>query len=447
MGDAGMRTSFRHSTRARFAAATAGLVAGVGALILLVVYASMRFLTEYRIPTLSAVPGAAPTEVGRPANIVATAARPTTVIPTGIVVSSSADILNTLLIYSACALVALTAVGAIASWFLAGRMLRPLRSLSEAADLAGRGSLGHRVRTSGRDDEFDAVSGAFNRMLDELERSFAASQRFAANASHEIRTPLATTRALLEVAAGEQNTPAIELLLRRLSDSNERLIGITEALLDLAAIGREQLVPAPVDLSTLIQRELDDLDDEIVERRLEVTVAIAEGTASGSEGLFRLLLGNLLRNAVRHNHPGGRVTVETRRVATGGGVHIVVENSGQRIRAESIARLTEPFFRLQGRTVSPDGAAGHGLGLAIAESAARTLDGSLLLESVGDGGLRATVDVPEPPSGQDEPPVDAARDVAVVRELARQEGRGTVLEDHRGQETPDRRRAHGGVDG
>ncbi|WP_290473886.1 HAMP domain-containing sensor histidine kinase [Leifsonia sp. 71-9] len=394
MSDGRSRPPFHRSTRMRFAAATAGLVAGGGALILVVVYASMRFLTEYRIPTLSAVPDG---EVRDPADasgsITLATAKPVTGLPTGIVVSSGSDVLNTLLIYSACALVILTLVGAVASWFLAGRMLRPLQSLSAAAELASRGSLSHRVGTTGRHDEFDAVSQTFDDMLAELERSFDASQRFAANASHEIRTPLATTKALLEVAATEDNSPRVTLLLRRLTESNDRLIDITEALLDLATIGQEQPVRDTVDLRELVSRELEAIADEVSQRGLRLSVRIGAETACGSDGLLRLLIGNLIRNAVRHNHVAGDLAIETTR-ADGGRVRVIVENSGDRIPEHSLARLIEPFYRERGRAVLSEGAPGHGLGLAIAGAVVNAHGGTLELEALDEGGLRVTVELP-----------------------------------------------------
>lgn len=390
MSDVAARPAFHRSTRTRLAAATAGLVAGVGALILIVVYIAMRFLTEYRIPTLtaSAVTTSVP-PVGAPGATIT----PTTGLPTGIVVSSSADVLNTLLVYSACALVVLTILGAIASWLLAGRMLRPLHALSAAADLARRGSLSHRVGSTGRNDEFDAVSLAFDSMLGALERSFAASQRFAANASHEIRTPLATTKALLEVAAGEDNSPRVALLVDRLAGSNDRLIAITDALLDLATIGTGQCDPMPVDVSDLVTQELAELDEEIQAAGLRVTVRVAGVAVLGSESLLRLLIGNLLRNAVRHNHPDGHVLIEAKD-QNDGVVLLAMQNSGDRIAVESLRRLAEPFFRVNGRTAVAGRRSGHGLGLSVVASVVDVHGGSLEWEARREGGLQVTVRLP-----------------------------------------------------
>lgn len=90
--------------------------------------------------------------------------------------------------------------GLLGGWVLIGRMLAPLTRITAAARTAGNGSLSHRIRMEGRQDEFRELSDAFDSMLDRLESHVAEQRRFAANASHELRTPLAISRALLDVA-------------------------------------------------------------------------------------------------------------------------------------------------------------------------------------------------------------------------------------------------------
>lgn len=390
MTDPGPRSPRRQPTRTRFALATAALVAAMGAMILTVVYFSMRYLPDYQLSkaTLAAPVITAP--------IPAATLVPATTPSAGIVVTSSTDVLNTLLVFSACAFLGLTLVGAIASWFLVGRMLRPLRALSEAAEFARRGSLSHRIGTSGRKDEFEAVSREFDAMLDELERSFAASERFAANASHEIRTPLTTTKALLEVAAAEGEAVRVDRLVHRLAESNDRLIGITDTLLDLATMGRAAPESVPVRVEDIVASELAEVSDAIEARGLRVQVRLDEPILLGDPGLLRLLVGNLLRNAVVHNHPGGALTV-TSVARANGGVAFVVENTGDPIRPESLARLSEPFYRIRGRVVVPGERSGHGLGLAIVAGVVDAHRGSLAFESLPSGGLRVTADFPGAP--------------------------------------------------
>jgi two-component system sensor histidine kinase VanS len=229
-------------------------------------------------------------------------------------------------------------------------------------------------------------------MLDELERSFTAAQRFAANASHEIRTPLATTKALLEVAATEDNTPHVDHLLTRLARSNDQLIGVTDALLDLAST-RQNPLCSPIEVAELLSAELGEVDSVIVDRGLRVRTHLGEESISGDRGLLKLLIANLVRNAVLHNRPGGYIVAATEPRADGA-VAFVIENSGARVTEESLARLSEPFYRVGGRTAITEGPNGHGLGLAIVAAVIDAHRGSLHFEALEPDGLRVTAEFP-----------------------------------------------------
>ncbi|MFL6066736.1 MAG: HAMP domain-containing protein, partial [Gaiellaceae bacterium] len=104
---------------------------------------------------------------------------------------------------AAIALAFLLVFGLVGGWILAGRMLAPLTRITDATRIAANGSLSHRIRLPGREDEFRELADAFDTMLARLEAQVAEQQRFAANASHELRTPLAVTQTLLEVARKE----------------------------------------------------------------------------------------------------------------------------------------------------------------------------------------------------------------------------------------------------
>src|SRR5438477_3530232 len=104
--------------------------------------------------------------------------------------------------------------GLLGGWLLAGRMLAPLTRITDATRTAANGSLSHRIRLSGRRDEFRELADSFDAMLARLETHVAEQQRFAANASHELRTPLAITQALLDVVRKDPNRDSGELAER-----------------------------------------------------------------------------------------------------------------------------------------------------------------------------------------------------------------------------------------
>lgn len=119
--------------------------------------------------------------------------------------------------------------------------------------MAGKGSLSHRIRMKGRQDEFRELSDAFDSMLDQLESHVAEQQRFAANASHELRTPLAISRTLLDVARKDPTRDRGELI-ERLHAVNTRAIDLTEALLLLGRGDRGNFTRESVDLSSSPKR-------------------------------------------------------------------------------------------------------------------------------------------------------------------------------------------------
>ena len=114
--------------------------------------------------------------------------------PAGPFVPNRSDLQRAFVPRAATALAFLLVLGLVGGWFLAGRMLGPLTAITDAARLAATGSLSHRIRLPGRQDEFRELADAFDGMLARLEAHVAEQQRFAANASHELRTPLAITQ-------------------------------------------------------------------------------------------------------------------------------------------------------------------------------------------------------------------------------------------------------------
>ncbi|MGW6861939.1 sensor histidine kinase [Streptomyces xanthophaeus] len=303
-------------------------------------------------------------------------------------------LLHTFVPAAAVALACLLVFGLLGGWFLAGRMLAPLTQITDAARLAGDGSLSHRIRMKGRQDEFRELSDAFDSMLERVESHVAEQQRFAANASHELRTPLAISRTLLDVARKDPARDRGELV-ERLYAVNTRAIDLTEALLLLSRGDRGTFRREDVDLSLLAEEAAETLLPLAEQRRIALDVTGGAAPASGSAELLLRMVTNLVQNAVVHNLPaGGVVTVHTE--AYGDTSVLRVENTGPRLPPELVATLTEPFRRGTDR-VRTDEHAGVGLGLAIVHSVVRAHDGTLELLPRPAGGLLVTVRLPGTP--------------------------------------------------
>ncbi|GAB7106841.1 HAMP domain-containing sensor histidine kinase [Streptomyces phaeofaciens JCM 4814] len=311
-----------------------------------------------------------------------------------IVGPNRSDLLRGFAPAAATALALLLVLGLLGGWFLAGRMLAPLTRITDAARMAGTGSLSHRIRMKGRQDEFRELSDTFDSMLDKLESHVAEQQRFAANASHELRTPLAISRTLLDVARKDPTQDRGEVI-ERLHAANSRAIELTEALLLLSHGDRGTLTRESVDLSLIAEEAAESLLPLAEQRRITLDVTGGEARTSGSAELLLRMATNLVQNAIVHNLPtGGTVTVHTE--AHGDTSVLRVENTGRRLPPELVSTLTEPFQRGAER-VRTDEHVGVGLGLAIVNSIVRAHDGTLDLVPRPAGGLVVTVRLPRPP--------------------------------------------------
>ncbi|MFJ6754528.1 sensor histidine kinase [Streptomyces sp. NPDC091273] len=295
---------------------------------------------------------------------------------------------------AAVAMAFLLVFGLVGGWLLAGRMLAPLTRITDAAHRAGKGSLSHRIRMAGRQDEFRELSDVFDSMLEQLESHVAEQQRFAANASHELRTPLAISRTLLDVARKDPTRDRGELV-ERLHAVNTRAIDLTEALLLLSRGDRGSFRPESVDLSLIAEEAAETLLPLAEQRRITLDVTGGAARTSGSAELLLRMVTNLVQNAVVHNLPAdGTVTVHTE--AHGDTSVLRVENTGRRLPPQLVPTLTEPFQRGTER-VRTDEHAGVGLGLAIVHSIVRAHDGTLDLVPRPAGGLLVTVRLPGTP--------------------------------------------------
>lgn len=292
------------------------------------------------------------------------------------------------------ALAFLLLFGLVGGWILAGRMLAPLTRITDAARMAADGSLSHRIRMEGPNDEFRRLADVFDTMLGQLEAHVAEQQRFAANASHELRTPLAISQTLLDVARTDPTRDQTELL-DRLHTVNTRAIDLTEALLLLSRADRQSFTREPVDLS-LVAEETAETLLPLAERRGVALHVTGEATHTlGSAELMLRMATNLVQNAIVHNLPaGGTVTVHTE--SRHGASVLRVENTGPLIPPDLVPTLTEPFQRGT-RRVRTDEHAGVGLGLAIVHGIVRAHGGALDLAPRPTGGLLATVRFPGTP--------------------------------------------------
>jgi two-component system sensor histidine kinase VanS len=309
-------------------------------------------------------------------------------------VRSHADLLRNFAPIAAVVMAFLLVFGLVGGWLLAGRMLAPLTRITDATRVAATGSLSHRIRLEGRNDEFRELADAFDTMLARLEAHVAEQQRFAANASHELRTPLAVTQTLLDVARKDPNRNNGELV-DRLHAVNTRAIDLTEALLLLSRADQRSFAREHVDLSLIKEEVTETLLPLAEERGLTIETSGEMASAVGSYALLLQLTTNLVHNAIVHNVTEHGTVWVTTSVQPESAV-LTVENTGEKLTPQLVATLAEPFQRGTRRIRTGDDA-GVGLGLAIVKSITEAHGGTLTLTPRAAGGLCVTVQLPAAP--------------------------------------------------
>ncbi len=325
-------------------------------------------------PTLHARPGGASVQVFNPGQ-------------------HGAD-LRVLAFVSLIALAVMAAVSMGLGWLMAGRVLRPLSTITNAARDISATDLHRRLALGGPDDEFKELGDTFDGLLARLDVSFNAQRQFVANASHELRTPLARLKTLAQIALADPNaTPeSLRSAHERVLASEQQLEGLIEALLSLAGSERDLDRREPVELAVLTGEVLVARHAEIERRVLRLHTTLGRAPTEGSPPLLERLVANLLDNAIRHNTAGGRIDVST--ATTAGAAVLSVINDGPVIPKQELERLRAPFQRLGATRISHGD--GHGLGLSIVYAIARAHGATLAVRARIGGGLEVEVSFPIP---------------------------------------------------
>jgi signal transduction histidine kinase len=293
--------------------------------------------------------------------------------------------LTRLLVESGYAMLIALLVAGVSGWWLAGRALRPVRTMIAKAQRLSERNLHERLAVPGPNDELKDLGDTFDGLLGRLEAAFEAQTRFVANASHELRTPLTVQRAMIEVALADPDADAESLraVCQRVLAVGEDQARLIEALLTLArsqrGLDRWEFVDVAAVAGRVLARQADH-------EPVRVDTVLGPANTLGDGRLVERLITNLVDNAVRHNVPDGWVAVWT-------GVHLGqpmlrVVNTGPVIPPEAIATLFQPFQRVVTRT-SHDG--GLGLGLSIVGAIAAAHGAALEVVPRPEGGLAVTV--------------------------------------------------------
>ncbi|UCE63107.1 MAG: HAMP domain-containing protein [Nitrospirota bacterium] len=320
------------------------------------------------------------------------------ILRVGTSLQPTVDMLDRLLLALLIASPLAVIVSLLGGWFLAGRALRPVDSITHAAQRIAAGDLTQRITAPRSTDEIGRLASTFNDMIARLEVSFRQIRLFSADASHELRTPLTITKGETELAL---RRPRGAEDYRKVLESNleeiDRMSRIVDELLFLsrADLGEIKLKQVPIQLDDLLR----DVQQQALvlgkDRQVETVVKeISPMMVSGDELRLRELFLNLIDNAIKYSHPGD--TVEMSLVPNGEKGEFIVKDQGIGISLEDQPRIFDRFYRTD--SARSHSTKGTGLGLSICKWIVETHKGAIRVQSMPNQGSSFTVLLPLSPS-------------------------------------------------
>ena len=296
------------------------------------------------------------------------------------VYNNKADYRKNSLIISA----VLALLGGVATYFISGHALRPIRELSDKIEKVQAQNLADSRIEENQVKELNQLSVSYNRMLERLSDAFEIQRQFTANAAHELRTPLALMQVQLDLYHSNShpdNDADTVQMIKMVTEQNDRLNKMVKTLLDMSelqTVGRDD----EIILDALVDEVLEDLEPLAEGKNIRLIGKCKDITMVGSDILIYRLGYNLVENAIKYNHSGGQVRVTADRKEKH--VYLSVEDTGTGIPEELKERVFEPFFRVDKSRSRELG--GVGLGLALVREIVRVHDGSITVKANPSGG-------------------------------------------------------------
>ena len=278
----------------------------------------------------------------------------------------------------------LAILGGVATYFISGHALKPLREFSDKIEEVQVQNLADSRIEESKIKELNQLSVSYNKMLERLQDAFEVQRQFTANAAHELRTPLSLMQVQLDLYHSTQHpgSDADTLqMIKMVTEQNDRLSKMVKTLLDMSelqTVGRDEQII----MDDLVEEVLEDLEPLAQEKNIKLIGKCKDITMVGSDILIYRLVYNLVENAIKYNHSGGQVTVTAYKEQKH--IYLSVADTGSGIPKELRERVFEPFFRIDKSRSRKLG--GVGLGLALVHEIVRVHDGSITVKSNPSGG-------------------------------------------------------------
>ena len=278
----------------------------------------------------------------------------------------------------------LALLGGVVTYYIVGHALKPLKKFSDKIEEVQAQNLSDSRIEENEVKELNQLSVSYNKMLERLSEAFEVQRQFTANAAHELRTPLALMQVQLDLYNSTEhpgNDECTGHTIAMITEQNERLSKMVKTLLDMSEL-RITVRDEKIMVDALVEEVLEDLEPLAAEKNVELIGKCKPVTMTGSDILIYRLVYNLVENAIKYNHPEGKVTVTACQKEKK--VILSVADTGSGIPGELRERVFEPFFRVDKSRSRELG--GVGLGLALVHEIVKAHDGSISIRDNPSGG-------------------------------------------------------------
>lgn len=278
----------------------------------------------------------------------------------------------------------LALLGGVVTYYIVGHALKPLKKFSDKIEKVQAQNLSDSRIEENEVKELNQLSVSYNKMLERLSEAFEMQRQFTANAAHELRTPLALMQVQLDLYNSTEhpgNDECTGHTIAMITEQNERLSKVVKTLLDMSEL-RITVRDEKIMVDALVEEVLEDLEPLAAEKNVELIGKCKPVTMTGSDILIYRLVYNLVENAIKYNHPEGKVTVTACQKEKK--VILSIADTGSGIPGELRERVFEPFFRVDKSRSRELG--GVGLGLALVHEIVKAHDGSISIKDNPSGG-------------------------------------------------------------
>ena len=283
----------------------------------------------------------------------------------------------------------------ILGFVFAGQSLKPISRINQEVSKITAKDLNKKLSTGNNKDEIALLARNFNEMLSRIEKSFELQKSFVSNASHELRTPLAAIKSEIQVALEKERTSEeYQEILKSLNIDNQRLIQLTNGLLQLAKSekGDQSVQMSPIRIDEVLFEVQDELTNQHNDYKIlidfeEIPEDDESVTVLGNKSLLKTLFNNLFDNACKYS---GNKTAEIKIKFNKTNCIVNVSDSGIGISKDEHNKIFEPFYRTKNATNFK----GHGIGLSICKRIVDMHSGRIVLKSEISEGSNFNVILP-----------------------------------------------------